>query len=421
MNSIRQSLQKLVSCFTEKKMASPDTSAIKAPPGVNAEQFEAQVLESFNKINSAVQTEKAALKLAQREIRGDENPKCLFFGGFGLLFLYSEAWRGFFKAVGWVNHHFGQHLAIIAMMGGGISIFLMLFMVYKLVFLPWCRSSWRQKIFYPLIVAALFLASTVQAQMVVNDPVNLIQNTITAAQSQLSAAYNAQIAGTSAQQLVTQGQQYAKQLQQYEAQIQQLQTEASQLQNMVQNTTQLASFAMPSGISSIGNMQGVATSFSGVTGGSGGLSGYLGQLKNLSQYQQLFSGGITPGAISASSNNQTTLSAARQAAAADVLNTAQQQQNGIQADANNLGQLTSAAQSATGALQVGQANAQLLAAQNNQILQQRQAELAALKLQAAKDQADQDRGAAGDAAVQAAWQADPNITSMSTLQFQIKQ
>ena len=190
----------------------------------------------------------------------------------------------------------------------------------------------------PAIAAAVLMAvmPTAQAQWVVIDPANLVQNILTAART----------------------------LQQINNQIQQLQNEAQMLTNQAKNLTSL-------NFSSLNQLQSALSATNQLLQQAQGLSLNLTQMET--QFAQLYPAAYTTStpatqmALDASQRWQNALEALRTAAEVQ----SQSVQN-FASDEQTLSALVNSSQSAVGALQATQATNQLLALQARQAIQAQQ-------------------------------------------------
>lgn len=193
-----------------------------------------------------------------------------------------------------------------------------------------------------LAIAAAVLMSTMpaaQAQWVVIDPTNLVQNILTAARA----------------------------LQQINNQIQQLQNEAQMLTNQSKNLTSL-------NFSALNQLQSALSATNQLLQQAQGLAFNLTQMET--QFAQLY-----PNAYTASTSaNQMALDASqRWQNSLEALRTATQVQSqsvqNLTSDAQTLSDLVNSSQSAVGALQATQATNQLLALQARQAIQAQQLQI----------------------------------------------
>jgi P-type conjugative transfer protein TrbJ len=162
--------------------------------------------------------------------------------------------------------------------------------------------------------------------------------------------------------------QTAKQIQQYQAQLQ-------QYQNMLQNTAGAASNIWPQAQSTIQNLISTTDTLNTYKNQYGSLSAYLSHYQDLAYYQQspcFTSTGCTAAQWQQVQQDEALASQAQMKANAASLTGLDQQQQQIQADAQQLQSLQANSTGAQGRMAAIQYGNQLAGAQANQLLQIRQ-------------------------------------------------
>nr|AGH89278.1 TrbJ entry exclusion during conjugation protein [uncultured bacterium] len=196
---------------------------------------------------------------------------------------------------------------------------------------------------------ATFVASIMtlpaQAGIPVIDGTNVVQTTI-------SAVNNVQAV--------------AKQIQQYQTQLQ-------QYENMLQNTVAPAAYIWDQANSTINKLLQAQDTLNYYKNQAGSLDSYLKRYQDINYYRSsaCFNSNIscTADEINALRNTQQDSSEARKKANDAVFKVIDQQQETLQADADNVADLQSQATGATGQMKAIQAGNQLASAQANQLLQ----------------------------------------------------
>ncbi|MDD3576068.1 MAG: P-type conjugative transfer protein TrbJ [Halothiobacillus sp.] len=214
-----------------------------------------------------------------------------------------------------------------------------------------------------------------QAGIPVIDATNLTQNIMTALE---------EVAQT------------AKQIQEYETQLQ-------QYKNMLLNTESAASNIWPQAQSTIQNLISATDTLNAYKNQYGSLSAYLNHYQDLAYYKQspcFTSAGCTAAQWQQMQQDEALASQAQMKANAASLTGLDQQQQQIQADAQQLQSLQSSATGAQGRMAAIQYGNQLAGAQANQLLQIRQlliTQQQAVATRQAAENAQAARIAAGDA------------------------
>jgi len=207
------------------------------------------------------------------------------------------------------------------------------------------------KIFQLLILLCVFLGNTANAGIPVIDGTNLSENVISAMED---------VAQT------------IKQIEQYATQVQQYQTQLQQYENMLQNTMQPAANIWQAANSTMNKLNGMTNTISGLENKYGNLQTYISKFQSAGTYRQnpcYNSAGCSQAQLANLRSSQFDASQAQLDADSASLQSLEQQQTNLQADAANLEQLQGAAQGATGQMQaLGYAN-QLAAAESNQLMQ----------------------------------------------------
>ncbi|MBW9287532.1 P-type conjugative transfer protein TrbJ [Escherichia coli] len=192
---------------------------------------------------------------------------------------------------------------------------------------------------------ASIMALPAQAGIPVIDSTNVVQTTI-------SAVNNVQAV--------------AKQIQQYQTQLQ-------QYENMLQNTVAPATYIWDQANSTINRLLQAQDTLNYYKNQAGSLDSYLKRYQDISYYRSspCFNSNIecTADEINAIRSAQQDSSEARKKANDAVFKVIDQQQNTLQADADNLADLQTQASGATGQMKAIQAANQLASAQANQLLQ----------------------------------------------------
>lgn len=237
------------------------------------------------------------------------------------------------------------------------------------------KKNLAAKFLLLLSVGASLPTIPAQAGIPVIDVTNLTQNIMTALE---------EVAQT------------AKQIQQYQAQLQ-------QYQNMLQNTASAATNIWPQAQSTIQNLISATDTLQTYKNQYGSLSAYLGHFQDLAYYKQspcFTSAGCTAAQWQQIQQDEALASQAQMKANAASLTGLDQQQQQIQADAQQLQSLQSNATGAQGRMAAIQYGNQLAGAQANQLLQIRQlliTQQQAVATRQAAENAQAARIAAGDA------------------------
>lgn len=238
-----------------------------------------------------------------------------------------------------------------------------------------------RKILAAKIAMLLFLASpgvmiTAGAAVPVIDSSNLSQNVVTAIEN---------VAHT-----LKQIEQYRTQLQQYE--------------NMIQNTAAPAAYIWDRATATMNQLRGAIDTLSYYKNNLGSIDAYLGKFKDASSYRNspcFSASGCSQAQWDAMMEAQRLGSEAQKKSTDALFRGLDRQQDAIESDANQLQQLQTAAQGATGQMQaIGFAN-QLASQQANQLLQIRALLLAQQNVIATRYQALADQEARQQAAHEA--------------------
>jgi P-type conjugative transfer protein TrbJ len=212
------------------------------------------------------------------------------------------------------------------------------------------------------IIATTFAMSPASAQLVVIDPANFAQTTISAAQN---------VAQT------------LKQVQQYQTQLQ-------QYQNMLQNTSPPTRQIWDQAQVTMNQLRGSIDTLSHYKESLGGVDAYLGKFKDVEGYRGsgcYSSHGCSPSEWTAMRESERLGSESQKRANDALFRGLDQQQDALQRDAGQLQRLQSSAQGATGQMQaIGYAN-QLASQQANQLLQIRALLVAQQNIEATRYQA----------------------------------
>lgn len=209
------------------------------------------------------------------------------------------------------------------------------------------KKNLAAKFLLLLSVGVFFPTIPAQAGIPVIDATNLTQNIMTALE---------EVAQT------------AKQIMQYQTQLQ-------QYKNMLQNTESAASNIWPQAQSTIQNLISATDTLNTYKNQYGSLSAYLNHYQDLAYYKQspcFTSAGCTAAQWRQMQQDEALASQAQMKANAASLTGLDQQQQQIQADAQQLQSLQSNATGAQGRMAAIQYGNQLAGAQANQLLQIRQ-------------------------------------------------
>ncbi|AOR64247.1 P-type conjugative transfer protein TrbJ [Pectobacterium wasabiae] len=156
-------------------------------------------------------------------------------------------------------------------------------------------------------------------------------------------------------------------------QIQQYQTQLQQYENMLQNTVAPAAYIWDQANSTINRILQAQDTLNYYKNQAGSLDSYLKRYQDISYYRSspCFNSNIecTADEINAIRSAQQDSSEARKKANDAVFKVIDQQQDTLQADADNLADLQTQASGATGQMKAIQAANQLASAQANQLLQ----------------------------------------------------
>lgn len=201
-----------------------------------------------------------------------------------------------------------------------------------------------------IFIIFLLFRPTAQATTVF-DPINLVQNILSA---------------------VSEMTQQIKQVQQYSTQLQELATATQQLQNMVQNTQTLTHFTWDDAQGTIAQLLALTDTISQYKKLMGDMNQFLNAFQNIDSYRQapcIGSNTCTEEDL-AQLNERDRLSAEANKKATDALiKGIDQQQQSLVQDTAQLRRLQQTAQSSTGRLQALQAANQLASEQSHQLLQ----------------------------------------------------
>jgi P-type conjugative transfer protein TrbJ len=155
-------------------------------------------------------------------------------------------------------------------------------------------------------------------------------------------------------------------------QIQQYQTQLQQYENQIQNTVAPSAYIWDRATTTMNQLRSAIDTLSYYKNQAGGIDAYLAKFQDLAYYRGspcFQPGGCSPAQWAALLERRTVASESQKKADDALLRGLDQQQMGMEADAQTLERLQSAAQGSTGQMQaIGYAN-QLASQQSNQLLQ----------------------------------------------------